>query len=91
MSLVNNYILVTEAGSDYATVRELNKKFKLQFVRVDHHAGGSKAIEWSVYMAATNNRTEEAVLGHVRSMTWSGSVQIMVAGQEDEKWRMPEL
>lgn len=63
-------------------LEQLNTSFK----QVDQHAGGGKAFEAVVFMAAFNNVLTQEIVGIVASRSWKypEDVQLFIMEQEDD-------
>jgi hypothetical protein len=94
MSRVTNIILITTSDEAEGGVERLNNALAAMaivgaFERVDEHAGGPKAIEAAVFMAAFNHLNIESFRQAVIKNQWDfpESVQLFIKEQEDERFR----
>lgn len=99
MSVVTDIILVT-AVDDRTTCREEPSATKFNSAiaarvcvgleqalqQVDGHAGGNKAVQCDVFMAAINYLDRDALLTEFRKMKWESPecVQLMLKGEHDD-------
>lgn len=96
MSTVTNMILATMVD-DASSFREdegpLATLVHPGFVQVDQHAGGNKAMECDVFMAAVNGLDLDEVLEKLRKVPWAfpEEVQLFVKEQDDENFRVYAL
>lgn len=94
MSDVTNVLLMTFAES-----KEVEKRIEAfpgewtGLVRVDSHAGGTKCMECEVWAAAFNYLDDEALIAHLKGITWAWpeSVQLLLMHQDDERFTEVKL
>jgi hypothetical protein len=96
MSRVTNYILIFGSENGESSVDAVNASLnatggaRQNFLRVDRHAGGYKAIEANVYMLAGNYLPIETVARAIRDADWFNreTVQLVWRDQEDDVFRL---
>lgn len=98
MSHVNNYMICALEG-EWDDARKLEFAATLTpplwrnrgspFVLVSDLAGGGKAVEADVWMAAFNGLEPTDLLNHLRTIEWDHpeDVQLIIKEQDDEQWR----
>lgn len=99
MSRVTDIILITaiddgaSTDQEHPNVDQLNDYLKSQhggcsLVQVDHRAGGSKAMQCDVFMAAINYLDHGALLAHLEAISWETPecVQLMLKGEEEDRF-----
>lgn len=93
MSDVTNVILavgVCETEDEDYDHTETVIRFDSRLKRVDQHAGGGKAFECTVFMAAYNYLDLDSMLTLFAEIPWRDrdEVQLMVKGQDDEHFKI---
>lgn len=104
MSIVTDVILVTAIcdgamGKDdsHPSVDQLNRwlagstgRSFNQLVRVDQHAGGSKAMQCDVWMAGINMLDEDALVEAFLAIDWQDpdSAQLMLKSEQADRFRV---
>lgn len=89
MSVVTDVILITAVDED----NEKGIVARLFLERVDHPAGGNKAMQCGVYMGAFNHLVIERFIQNVRALKWHDRecVQLMVKEEDDNQFRIIEI